>query len=79
MNAFGLENSEIFPLQIIGKRLAKYVNLLLFSKEETRHYCLIRNMIRLLGDRTKHDGEVYYCNYYLHGFCRQDLLDEHVP
>lgn len=59
--------------------MAKHVNLLLFSKGESRHYCLIRNLSRLLGDRTAHKSQTFYCNYCLHGFCRNDLLEEHIP
>jgi hypothetical protein len=36
-------------------------------------------MSRLLGDRTLHDGQTYYCNYCLHGFTTPDLLNDHVP
>ncbi|KAK3104922.1 hypothetical protein FSP39_013260 [Pinctada imbricata] len=79
VNVFGLENNEIFPLQITEERSGHHVNLLLFSKGDKRHYCLIRNLSRLLGNRTNHKCETYYCNYCLHGFCRQDLLDDHVP
>lgn len=69
INVFGLEKNDIFPLQITDKRLAKHhVNLLRFSKEETRHYCLIRKMSRLMGVRTRHDGETFYCNFCPHGF-----------
>lgn len=50
-----------------------------FSKGDKRHYCLIRKLTRLLGDRTNHDGQNYYCNFCLHGFCRQELLNEHIP
>ena len=33
-----------------------------------------------MEDRTKHDGQTYYCNYCLHGYYRQDLLhvDDHI-
>ncbi|XP_061191773.1 uncharacterized protein LOC133200019 [Saccostrea echinata] len=80
VNVFGFEKNEISPLHITEARNTfHHVNLLLFSKGETRHYCLIRNMSRLMGDRTSHDGETFYCNFCLHGFTRQDLLNEHVP
>ena len=55
----------------------KEVNLLLISKGEVKHYCLIKNMSRLLGDRTKYNGVTYYCHYCFHGFVREDLLEEH--
>jgi len=79
INVFGLEGEEIYPLQITNLRnMAHHVNLLLFSKGETRHYCLIKNLSRLLGDRTSHNGQTYYCNYCLHGFTSQLLLDDHI-
>ena len=79
INVFGWENSEVFPLQITNFRFEKHVNLLLISHGERRHYCLIKSMSRLLGDRTKHDGLTFYCSYCLHGFRRHDLLDKHIP
>ena len=27
----------------------------------------------------KRKARMYYCNYCLHGFIREDLLDEHIP
>ena len=33
-------------------------------------------MTRLLNDRTKHNGQEFYCNFT---FRRQDLLDDHSP
>ena len=59
--------------------MGHHVNLLLMSKGEKRHYCVIRNFSRLLGNRTKHNGENHYCNYCLHGFSRRELLEDHVP
>lgn len=50
-----------------------------FSKGDKRHYCLIRNLSMLLEDRTNHDGQNYYCNNCIHGFCRQELLKDHSP
>ena len=52
---------------------------MILSKVEQRHYCLIRNLSRLLADRTSHNGETYYCNYCLRGYVREELLQEHTP
>lgn len=39
---FGLDGNEIYPLQITTQRnMSTHVNLLLFSKGEKRHYCLV--------------------------------------
>ena len=69
----------MFPLHITPKRDVTHVNLLLISEGDKQHYCLITNMSRLLNDRTKYNGHEFYCNYCLHAFMRQDLLDDHSP
>ena len=57
-----------------------HVNLLFIVDDKTgkSHYTLIRNMSRLLGDRTSHNGMAYYCDYCLHSFIRQQLLENHA-
>ena len=80
VNVFGLENNEVYPLQITQSRgMSHHVNLLLISKGEVRHFCLIRNLSRLLGDRTAHKAQTFYCNYCLHGYSSENLLQEHIP
>lgn len=49
INVLGYERGEIFPRYISKRSESNCVNLLLIS---THHYCLIRNMSRLLGDVT---------------------------
>ena len=73
------DNEVVFPLHITPKRDVTHINLLLLSDGDKQHNCLITNMSRLLNDRTKHKGSELYCNYCLHAFRRQDLLDDHVP
>lgn len=41
------------------------------------HYCLIRNLSRLLTSLTKHNGKRFFCEHCLHGFVRENLLVEH--
>ena len=79
INVFGWEDEEIFPLQITQFRHEKHVNLLLISDGVNRHFCLIRNISRLLGDRTKSKNAQHYCNYCLHGFKKKETLENHLP
>ena len=78
INVFGYD-TEIFPLHITKQRGSAHVNLLLIEKEGIQHYCLIKNMSRLLGDRTRHNGAQWFCNYCLHSYSTKNLLDEHTP
>jgi len=68
----------VYPLYVTDSRYEKHVNLLLIFSGDKRHYCLIKSMSRLLGDRTKHDGQTYYCNYCLHPFSRGEILLSHM-
>ena len=78
INVFGYESKEgVYPLHITKSKRDVHINLLLISDNDKRHYCLITNFSRLMGDRTKNTKECFYCMTCLHGFTRKDLLDNH--
>ena len=56
-----------------------HVNLLLISSNEMMHYCLIRNLNRLLFSLTKYKCKKFFCEYCFQGLVREDLLLEHKP
>ena len=59
----------------------KQINLLLLEDVvlSKRHYVWINNMSGLVAGRTKYHGKTYVCNYCLHPFSHQHVLDNHVP
>ena len=77
INVFGFDQGDLFPVYISKERFQVQVNLLLYSFGEKRHYCLIRNLNRLLSSQTLHKGQMYYCPHCLHGFVREELLEDH--
>ena len=80
INVIGYDSTDgFYPLRITRDIKDQHINLLLIREGEKSHYCLIRNFSRLMGKRTDHDGAQYYCYNCLHGFSRQDLLDDHIP
>ena len=79
INVFTYEDGKIYPLLITEHSFNQHVNLLLITNGQKRHFVLIKDLSRLLGDRTKHHYKAYYCKFCLHGFIRQDILDEHIP
>ena len=79
INLFGYEEKELFPVYITERKKEQHVNLLLISNNDTTHYCLIRNLSRLLASLTKHRCQKFFCNHCLHGFSRQDQLEQHEP
>ncbi|GBM57690.1 hypothetical protein AVEN_222540-1 [Araneus ventricosus] len=58
IKVFGYEKT-VFPLYITEKKYATHVNLLFQSNTETKHFCYIKNMSRLLSSLSKHDGKSF--------------------
>ncbi|GBM76239.1 hypothetical protein AVEN_105421-1 [Araneus ventricosus] len=55
INVFAYEDEEVFPLYFSKREDNRVINPLYITQEEDKHYCLIRNMSRLLGDLTRHE------------------------
>ncbi|XP_020915114.2 zinc finger imprinted 3, partial [Exaiptasia diaphana] len=53
VNVFGFEDGTLFPVYITEHRFETHVNLLLYSQGLQSHYCLIRNLDRLLSDQSR--------------------------
>ena len=78
INVFGLDKDyKIVPVTLSKTDYEAKINLMMISKEENNHYCLITNFSGLMRGRTKCTMTMYYCFNCLHGFSRQDLLDKH--
>ena len=80
INVFGFEK-VIYPLRIFkGQEREHQVNLLLIPDEEEgkKHYCLIKNMSRLLSKQlSKHNGLVHICFRCLNAFPNENALNIH--
>ncbi|XP_054720676.1 uncharacterized protein LOC129230303 [Uloborus diversus] len=79
INVFGCEEeeAEIFPLYISKREDTDCINLLLIANEEAQHYCLIRDMSRLISSFSKHNGKCHICYRCLHRFSSEQLLKDH--
>ena len=78
VNVLGFEG-VLFPLYITKEHFGTHVNLLLHSQGTTKHYCLIKDLNKLLYSQNRYKGRMYYCRYCLHGFIREDLLQDNEP
>jgi hypothetical protein len=78
VNVFGFED-VLFPLYITKEHFDTHVNLLLYSQGTTRHYCLIKDLNKFLYSQNRRKARMSYCRYCLHGFIREDLLQDHEP
>ncbi|XP_065645275.1 uncharacterized protein LOC136075766 [Hydra vulgaris] len=79
VNVYGYENSEVHILHVSKNNDRKHlIDLLLTSNGETNHYCLIKNLSRLLSSQTsRQNTKVYYCRNCSLGFNSEESLSNH--
>ena len=80
VNVFGLNNENVVvPLRISNMRDCLHeVDLLLLTDGDKMHYTLIRNMSRLLNNRTRNGHRVNICRHCLHRFSTLERLKRHI-
>ena len=78
VNVFGYEK-VVYPLRIfIGEERQHQINLLLIADNIKKHYCLIKNMSRLLSMQiSKHKESVHICFRCLNTFPNENALNIH--
>ena len=78
INVLGYGDNGLFPLYSSKIRDKRVVNLLLLTPEEnTGHYCLIKNLDKLLFSSTGYEHKKFICNCCLCPFNNQERLDRH--
>lgn len=83
INVFGWKKSVI--IYQISKQPSEIPRINLMLVEETTedgvrtHYTWIKDLNRLLYDQTRYKGRKYFCERCLHGYTREDLLEQHKP
>ena len=79
VNVFGYERI-VYPLRIseVSGSVCTRINLLLISDDEKQHYCLIKDMSRLLSSqKSKNEHKKLFCLKCLNHFGTRKLLDKH--
>jgi hypothetical protein len=80
INVFGYEG-EVYPLRLskVCDKVcdSKIVDLLLIANDDTQHYCIIKNLSRLLTSQTG-GHTMYYCRRCLNGFREIKSLAKHI-
>ena len=87
LSVFGHEavmnNTYIIPLYVLTERREKVVRLFFLKDLDwdgiVSHYCVIKDMSRLVGSQASTKKEKkYVCDFCLNMFGSQELLDEHT-
>ena len=77
INVFGYEDGQPFPINISKETFEDQMNLLLITKDEKKHYVLIKDFNVFMYNQSKHKEGKHFCMYCLQCFSSIEILDAH--
>ena len=78
INVFGYEDGQLFPINISKETFEDQMNLLLITKDEKKHYVLIKDFNAFMYNQSKHKERKHFCMYCLQCFSSERILANHV-
>ena len=78
INVFGYEDGQPFPIHISKETFEDQMNLLLITKDEMKHYVLIKDFNAFMYNQSKHKERKHFCMYCLQCFSSEKILANHV-
>ena len=77
INVFGYENKEPYPIYVSKEKYEDHMELLLVTKNENKHYVLIKDFNKFMFNQTKHKERKHFCMYCLQCFSSERVLSNH--
>ena len=78
INVFGYENGQPFPIHISKETFEDQMNLLLITKDEKKHYVLIKGCNTFMYNQSKHKERKHFRMYCLQCFSSERILENHT-
>ena len=78
INVFGYEDGQPFPIHISKETFEDQMNLLLITKDELKHYVLIKHFNAFMYNQSKHKERKHFCMYCLQCFSSERVSANHV-
>ena len=78
INMFGYEKGQPFPIHISKETFEDQRNLLLITKDEKKHYVLIKDFNAFMYNQSKHKEKKHFCMSCLQCFSSESNLIEHT-
>ena len=78
INVFGYEKGQAFPIHISKETFKDQMNLLLITKDEKKHYVLIKDFNSFMYNQSKHKERKHFCMYCLQCFSSERVLVKHA-
>ena len=75
---FGYEKGQPFPIHISKEEFENQMNLLLITKNENKHYVLIKDFNLFIYNQSKHKERKHFCKHCLQCFSSERILANHV-
>ena len=77
VNVFGYEERQPYVIYVSKEKFDSCLNLLLITKGEVKHYCLIKDFNKFMYNQTKHNGRKHFCMYCLQCLSSKEHLEKH--
>ena len=77
INVFGYEDKQSYPIYISKEKYEDHIELLLITKDENKHYVLIKDFNKFMFYQTKHGNRKHFCMHCLQCFSSDRVLKEH--
>ena len=78
INVFDHEDGQPFPIHISKETFKYQMNLLLITKDEKKHYVLIKDFNTFMYNQSKHKERRHFCMYCLQCLSSERVLANHV-
>ena len=73
-----MKMDQPFPIHISKETFEDQMNLLLITKDEKKHYVLIKDFNALMYNQSKRKERKHFCMYCLQCFSSERILANHV-
>ena len=77
INVFGYEDKQPYPIYVSKEKYENHIELLLITKDENKHYVLIKDFNKFMFNQTKHKNKKHFCMYCLQCFSSERVLNDH--
>ena len=77
INVFGYEEKQPYPIYISKEKYEDHMELLLITKDENKHYVLIKDFNKFMYNQTKHKERKHFCMHCLQCFSSERVLNNH--
>ena len=77
INVFGYEEKQPYPIYVSKEKFEDHIELLLITKDENKHYVLVKDFNKFMYQQTKHKERKHFCMHCLQCFSSERVLNNH--